>query len=297
MTATARLTPLDFILTTSLYDRVILKTQEDREAAKWVLEYSGTFDSYCIQCCKESTFQAAPSSTNQRINTVNPGQPIQVRRTAIESGLYTTIAHCTRVHDHEQYYIYRVSNDIFKNEDGKPVNYISISKIGQFPSHGDILIPNVKRYARVLEKSKLDEIVRATGLNAHGIGVGAYVYLRRVFEFLVEEAHKSAAGDSGWDDSQYSTSRMVEKISLLRSHLPSFLVENKAMYSLLSKGIHELSEEECLKHFDPLYTGIELILDELLVKHERAKKEEKAKKALSQAVSAAKSVAADSTSK
>jgi len=151
----------------------------------------------------------------------------------------------------------------------------------------------VKRYARVLEKTKLDEIIRATGLNAHGIGVGAYVYLRRVFEFLVEKAHKSAANDGGWDESQYAVSRMDEKISLLRSHLPRFLVENKAMYSLLSKGIHELSENECLKHFDPLYTGIELILDELLVQHEREQKEAKAKKALSQAVSAVKSVAAD----
>jgi hypothetical protein len=297
MTATARLSPLDFILTTSLYDRVILKTQEDREAAKGVLEYSGTFDSYCTQCCKESTFQAAPSGYNQRINTVNPGQPIQVRRTTIEAGLYTTITQCTRVHEHEQYYIYRVCSEVCKNEEGKHFNCMSISKIGQFPSLGDILIPNVKRYARVLEKSKLDEIIRATGLNAHGIGVGAYVYLRRVFEFLVEEAHKSAASDSGWDESKYAASRMDEKITLLRSHLPSFLVENKAMYSLLSKGIHELSEEECLKHFDPLYTGIELILDELLVKHEREQKEAKAKKALNQAMSAAKSVAADPTSK
>ncbi len=36
------------------------------------------------------------------------------------------------------------------------------------------------------------------------------------------------------------------------------------MYSILSKGIHELSEEECLQYFKLMKIGIELILDEQL---------------------------------
>ena len=44
----------------------------------------------------------------------------------------------------------------------------------------------------------------------------------------------------------------------------------------MSKGIHELSENECLKHFSVIKLGIELILDEKL---DALKKEEKLKAA------------------
>ncbi|MEG1742157.1 MAG: hypothetical protein RR906_06310 [Acetivibrio sp.] len=40
----------------------------------------------------------------------------------------------------------------------------------------------------------------------------------------------------------------------------------------MSKGIHELSEEECLSMFPCIQTGIELILDDILAEKEKAKK-------------------------
>ncbi|KDB51524.1 hypothetical protein X805_29020 [Sphaerotilus natans subsp. natans DSM 6575] len=71
---------------------------------------------------------------------------------------------------------------------------------------------------------------------------------------------------------------------MLKAHLPTFLVEHPGMYSLLSKGIHELSEDECLKHFATLRLGIELILDERLEARERANKIAAAKAAIQKAV-------------
>jgi hypothetical protein len=47
------------------------------------------------------------------------------------------------------------------------------------------------------------------------------------------------------------------------------------MYGILSKGIHDLSEEECLAHFEVLRNGIELILDQKLEAQERAAKTKK----------------------
>lgn len=44
----------------------------------------------------------------------------------------------------------------------------------------------------------------------------------------------------------------------------------------MSKGIHELAEDECLNYFDALKVGIELILDE---KVENFKKEIRLKEA------------------
>ena len=85
---------------------------------------------------------------------------------------------------------------------------------------------------------------------------------------------------SGWNDELYNQSRMAEKINLLKDELPNFLVEQKSMYGILSKGIHELSENECLEAFQVVKIGIELILDEKIEKIYRQKKMEEAKKAL-----------------
>lgn len=57
-------------------------------------------------------------------------------------------------------------------------------------------------------------------------------------------------------------------------------MENRIIYSVLSKGIHELSEEECLYSFEPLKLGIELILDEKKEIVERKKKIDEAKKSI-----------------
>ena len=70
------------------------------------------------------------------------------------------------------------------------------------------------------------------------------------------------------------------KSFIYTSALPSFLVENKSMYSILSLGIHELNEQTCLEHFDTLRVGIEIILDEKLDELKKKEKIENAKKKL-----------------
>ena len=62
---------------------------------------------------------------------------------------------------------------------------------------------------------------------------------------------------------------MIDKIKLLKDHLPAFFVENAKVYSILSIGIHELDEEACLGYFDLMKHSIIIILDE-----DKKKKEE-----------------------
>jgi hypothetical protein len=154
-------------------------------------------------------------------------------------------------------------------------------KIGQHPSVADFSEREIKKYRKVLGEEKYKELNRAVGLTTHGVGIGAFVYLRRIFEGLIEEAHIEASKDAGWDEAQYKSKRMDEKILLLANHLPSFLSENKGLYTILSKGIHELSEEECLTYFQVVKVGIELILDEKIEKIERHKKIKDTKSSLS----------------
>jgi hypothetical protein len=66
--------------------------------------------------------------------------------------------------------------------------------------------------------------------------------------------------------------RMDERIRELREHLPEFLVENAAIYGILSKGLHELEEKQCLEAFATVRVAIEVILDERLAADERNRK-------------------------
>ena len=142
----------------------------------------------------------------------------------------------------------------------------------------DVEQGQIRNYRSILDKEHYQELNRAIGLASHGVGIGSYVYLRRIFERLVEESHLKATGDSGWDEEAYTKSRMDNKIALLKHHLPEFLVEQRSLYGILSKGVHSLDEDTCLAHFPLLRAGIELILDQKLALDRQAKKMAEAKK-------------------
>jgi len=86
-------------------------------------------------------------------------------------------------------------------------------------------------------------------------------------------------GNGDVEEDAFVRMRMDEKIGALKDYLPKTLVEIKQIYGILSKGIHELSEKECLAYFDAMRTGIEIILDDKL---EQRKREEKRAKAIAQ---------------
>lgn len=173
----------------------------------------------------------------------------------------------------------RVNKITRQNGENELVEY-NYMKVGQYPSIADLHISKIKEYDKVLPKNKLKEITKAIGLAANGVGIGSFVYLRRVFEYLIDEAYNYAKLDTEWSETEYQKSRMAEKIDLLKNHLPNFLVENRNMYSILSLGIHELQENECLAHFEALKVGIEFILDEKVEQLIKKQKIEEAKKKL-----------------
>jgi hypothetical protein len=163
----------------------------------------------------------------------------------------------------------------------------TMQKIGQYPSLADLNTYDVRQYAAVLDKEDFKELNKAIGLAAHGVGVGSFVYLRRIFENLVDAAYQNAKKEDGWEDDAYRNGRMADRIQLLAGYLPDFLVENRSMYKILSQGLHELTEEECLAAFPILKMGIELVLDEQLAAKAKQQKLEQAKKAIHGLVSKA----------
>jgi hypothetical protein len=249
-----------FFLETSLYERYSID-ESDGYTLFDLIFFTDKLDCYCPFCEKESTFigtNIPPLFSGHRINEY--GAMAQYGNVGGYKYFLNKIHHinlyCSRVEKHKmQQTIYTTDTELFK--------------IGQYPSIAEISQPELKKYRTVLSKEKYSELNRGVGLITHGIGIGSFVYLRRIFENLIEEAHKKISVSENWSEDDYQKSRMAEKIGLLQSELPEFLVENKSLYSILSKGIHELTENECMEYFPTVRLGIELILDEKLEKKKR----------------------------
>ncbi len=250
----------DIFLEMPPYQRYTLE-ESTRSRVAHIENFRGTFDCYCVSCKKESTFVDVLSVPG------NPPLPPPGRRDVrnhstllvgtsaspppLEDKSFTCRFVCTRNKRHTIEFHFRVQQGC-------------LLKIGQFPSMMDLKTYGYRKYQSILG-DRYRELTKAAGLFAHGLGIGSFVYLRRIFERLITEAHQRAAQADGWDDSQWKDSlRIEEKIRLLRSHLPAFLAENRSIYAVLSKGIHELSEEECLRYFPVIRESIEAILDEQL---------------------------------
>ena len=257
----------DFFLNSSLYEKHIIEEIDDQFLFE-LLYFEKKIDCYCPSCKKESTF----SGNNRRpsisqYNQASSFSDIKIGKKLILNSIIPVDFTCSRNSNHKMQQIIHISDK-------------EISKIGQYPSIAEISQPELKKYSKVLTKEKYKELNRGIGLVTHGIGIGSFVYLRRIFEDLIEEAHQILNKLDNWDKEKYSTSRMGEKIEILKTELPEFLVENKSLYGILSKGVHELSEKDCLDFFPTVKLGIELILDEKLEQKRKADKIKKARQSI-----------------
>jgi hypothetical protein len=260
----AYLSQKSFLIEAPLYYDFDLTVETTADSIFEWLAFSSTVDAYCITCGKASVFTCHPDPFFKTFTSIIVPSPYETWRKNKEANrLYQTIFTCTRT-QHEAYVVFYL-----KQSD-------SIQKIGQFPSVADLQKPETAKYRKLLGQEQYKEFTRALGLAAHGVGIGSFVYLRRIFENLIEEAHTAAQQDHGFDEDKYKRARMDEKIEMLSHRLPSFLIENKSIYGILSKGIHELTEAECLSWFGAVRLGIELILDE---KSEQAEKRKKVQQA------------------
>jgi hypothetical protein len=105
---------------------------------------------------------------------------------------------CSRRHNHQFFFYFRLESRI-------------LTKVGQSPSMADIEQGQVQHYRSVLDKAHYQELNRALGLASHGVGIGSFVYLRRIFERLVDEARAKAAEEAGWHEDAYSKAQVQER--------------------------------------------------------------------------------------
>lgn len=263
----------ELLLKTSLYEQFDL-------AGNWPYVkrfFSGPdiqFDAYCVFCEKDSTFKQYVGSRGSGSGMSTPKDEIY-----LEPRIIHLEFRCQRKPKHHYYYILQVAQqDIFK--------------IGQYPSIATIASAGTKRFKKVLERNYLGDLNRAIGLFAHGIGAGSFVYLRRIFEhLLIETAQKARLGGDELDG--FEGLHMDKKVAALAAYLPSEVAETAEIYSVLSAGIHALTEKQCLALFPVMLASIEYILDG----HLAAKKREEHQRDLKRAINGARNTAKNATSK
>jgi hypothetical protein len=242
----------DFYINTGLYEAYSFTVDDINIVAKLIYPKE-SLDCFCPECGATSILQPQPARSSPFVTASETDvvqyalanfQPREVRYT------------CTRSSRHQMLFSLILNKGI-------------LIKVGQYPSYADIYIQGTDRVKNLLPNDLFIEFKKSIGLYAHGVGAGSMVYLRRIIEkFMIEPAHQQAQQAPGWDEKKYRDSRVKDRMKQLEGYLPSLLIKNAGVYSIISKGIHELSEKDCLEYYPVLKNFLEFLLTDMKNKKE-----------------------------
>lgn len=265
---------LDLFLQKGLYSSIKVDDSIGQEAERQIRQADvGTFDCYCTTCDQVTPFIISA------IRVANSGGGLRNNNALLYlPSILGVRSVCQRDLTAYSYAFQKVGDRLIK--------------IGQFPSMADISFGELKEIDKGLESLDRKELGKALGLFAHDAASGAFVYLRRVFERMIKRAHERLA-ERGGLIKDFDMKRMDEKIEALKGELPERVVKNRRVFSVLSQGIHELSDEQCKAMFPLVKAVIFQILEQ--EEHKRRKKigEQETDAALQALLAAAVGIAVD----
>lgn len=176
----------------------------------------------------------------------------------------------------------------------KHFNSLFLIKVGQYPSLKDLQLFDTKKYRNILGKNYTDYTL-ALALYSDGVGAGSFVYLRRILEHFVEEVHtncinqcnEAVSNGSGnaFNEEEYKVLRFNEKINYLERNYHKTIIPFELndirgnIYGIISKGVHESTEEECLQLFPSAKYIIDAFIEEKIQQKEKQERLSQVKKA------------------
>lgn len=256
----------DFLVNKGLYDEIEITGDNTPELAD-LIDGCVKISVYCSECREKRVFVSnsieysyysggvwnsgflAPEIRANNISFINPND---TPFTSIPKEAYRVIVFkfvCAMDNEHHLDYIVLINGNIMK-------------KIGQSPSVADLSYPEINEYQKVMSEEDARALRKAIGLFANGIGAGSYVYLRRIYERIIDEEGKKAISDGKIDSDEFKNATEANRVKMLSNYLPNLIKENTAFYGIVSKGIHELSEKECLSYFPVMKLFIEIVFRE-----------------------------------
>ena len=240
--------------------KAVLYKKYPKGYASEVENFDETLDLLCLGCKRESVFERLDTTPHRKEAQLPPlwGGVYSSEEKEVGSRIFVAQFGCTRDSTHTAIFVFRVDDQFFM-------------KIGEYPSLADRLYPELRKYEGELGDS-YPELRMAVNLYSHKVGIGSFAYLRRVLEKVVSDTARSKyAEQPDWDLDEWRKSKksFEERITDLSDKLPSFLVGNTSLYGILSKGIHDLEENECIEYFEIVERAIVEILDEKIRNAER----------------------------
>lgn len=157
----------------------------------------------------------------------------------------------------------------------------SVSKYGEDPSFGP---PTPARTITLIGPDR-DQFLKGRWCENQGLGVGAFVYYRRVvenqknriFDEIIRVSHHLSADEQLAKELEAAKQEVqfTKAVEAIKHALPRQLLVNGhnpllLLHSALSSGVHELSDEECLE----LASSIRIVLIEFAERLSLAMKDE-----------------------
>jgi hypothetical protein len=197
---------------------------------------------------------------------------------------------CLEVNDYEFVYVtYRCSNCQETEKTFSLAAKISVNKgthgecykFGELPTYGPPVPP---RLIKLIGPDR-DEFLKGRRCENQGLGIGAFIYYRRVVENqknriigeIIKVSEKIDASEdkikilkNAINETQFSKALYMAKDAmpeslLINGHSPILL-----LHSALSEGVHALGDEQCLE----LASSIRVVLSELSERLSQALKDE-----------------------
>lgn len=173
----------------------------------------------------------------------------------------------TCAHDDTHKYLLIISVEL---KDGKFI----VRKIGQNPSMLTVKGFDFDKYKNILEKFNAYEDYKKADLsNAEHFHVGAYAYLRRIFEKMVNYFLNGI---------KLEDNHMETKINAVKDKFdPRINGLLKNLYGILSKGIHELDEDQSKEYYSYLKAIIDMQLEFMKTEEDKEKQTKENEKIIS----------------
>lgn len=275
-----------------LYASHVIEVDSPSSQAKDLRLLQLRHDMYCPECKKSSTFSSSPLPDDLAHADAESESPKSVFKSYEAkltpfnwSSRFTLRMVCARAnHSVDMYFASGMRPlTVHLDRPGELKFRWTITKVGQTPSLRDFQLGELKEIEDAMTMSQRREFVQAISTGAHGFSVAACVYYRRVFEQLLNEARDEyGLANNITDLNEFDNRYTDEKIRILADHLPPFLVEHPQLYGILSKGVHQLTEEECASELPTLRLAIEVILKEKAAATKAKKLRAEASKLLAQ---------------
>lgn len=269
----------------SLYQKSLIASDEDGVRYWHHLRDLPAITAYCTNCKNKHTFNIV------KINEERPESfdiAVGARAFVISDGTILRLIYlCKMCNAFEKEFFIRVSKEEVEvtDEDGdvdtQELTYAM--KVGQYPA---VSIEVEEALGKFFTDEDSLEIYKKGVMNeSQGYGVGAFAYYRQVIEGQIDtilEEVLNFAEESKSEELQEKINEAkkkreaAEKIGIVKDFLPKALIPDgqntlKIMYSALSDGLHNKTDEDCLKISQSLRACIVFLVKKIQERNEDEK--------------------------